>query len=108
MGDPPASVTSPRFSPLFEHSPVAMFLLDPSGLVLTTNLAGARILGRESIPDLLGHRFDVQDFITDPGIREPLFEELHRDGHVTGREVPLTRSEEHTPELRSLMSITYA
>ena|GEM_PF-1500197 len=92
----PAEVPSPRFSPLFEHSRVAMFLLDPSGLVLTANPAAALLLGRESIAELLEHRFDVRDFVTDEALRTSLLEELRERGYVAGREVPFTRVDGET------------
>lgn len=92
----PRDVPSPRFSPLFEHSRVAMFLLDPSGLVLTANPAAAVLLGRRSIAELLEHRFDLGDFVTDEDLRASLLEELREHGYVAGREVPFTRVDGET------------
>ncbi|MCB9490810.1 MAG: PAS domain-containing protein [Dehalococcoidia bacterium] len=82
-----------RFAPLFEHSLVAMFLLDPGGLVLTANPAAARLLGRDSVSELLSRRFDVGQFLPDERLRAALLAELRTRGFVAGREVPLTRAD---------------
>lgn len=87
------SVRRERFTPLFEHSLVAMFLLDHTGLVLTANPAAAKLLGRASVTELLSHRFDVRQFMPDDALRTALLDELGERGFVAGREVPLTRTD---------------
>src|SRR5690606_4913795 len=59
----------PRFAPLFEHSRVAMLLVDPTGLILTANEAAARLLGRPSVRELLPHRLEFRDLIPDDALR---------------------------------------
>lgn len=91
--DAEESPRHPRFAPLFEHSRVAMLLVDPTGLILTANEAAARLLGRSSVRELLPHRLEFRHLIPDDALRDGLFADLREHGYVAGREVPLTRAD---------------
>ncbi len=63
----------------------------PNGRFIQTNMAHARILGYESVEDLMGVR--IEDLYENPAERKPILDELKNWGFIRNREVRLKKKD---------------
>jgi formate hydrogenlyase transcriptional activator len=80
-----------RYRLLFEENVAGVAISSLEGKVLDCNGAWARILGYGSVEEVRGRR--TSEFYFQPKDREPLLDELRRDGTFLSREMPLLRKD---------------
>lgn len=81
-----------KYRSIFENVVVGLYQTSPDGKVLTANPALVRMLGYDSLEELLA--VDVpHDLYVDPADREKNLEILHRTGRLDGVELHLRRKD---------------
>lgn len=81
-----------KYRSIFENVSVGLYQTTPDGRVLTANPALVRMLGYESLEDLLA--VDIpRDLYLDPAARMKNLEVLHRTGRLDGVELRLRRKD---------------
>jgi two-component system NtrC family sensor kinase len=83
-----------KYRGLFENAAEGIFRTSPDGRLLLANPAVARILGYDSLEDLMARVADVaRDVYSDPVQRDELLRRMAEDGVVTGFEIAARRKD---------------
>ena len=81
-----------RYREMFEKAVVGMYQSTPGGKILTANPALVKMLGYDSLDELL--QVDIEGTLyLDPAVRRKNIAELHRTGRLTGVQFALKRKD---------------
>jgi diguanylate cyclase (GGDEF)-like protein/PAS domain S-box-containing protein len=85
-----------QYRTMYENAVQGMFQSTLTGALISANPAYARILGYETLQEILGTRDMAGRFYSDPSARQHLVKTIQQHGHVTNYELQLKRKDGQT------------